>query len=109
MLTGRKFDVAQDLLDVDGVAEIATDIFAEALHGKIFIQMPERANIFRLTEAFTALGARLMMEKLSFGENAAKVGARRIWAGCLSGPECLHAFQFQPRPVGDVVLQFPLG
>jgi hypothetical protein len=27
------------LLDVDGIAEILANIFAEALHGKIFIQM----------------------------------------------------------------------
>jgi hypothetical protein len=34
------------LLDVDGIAEIPADIFAETLHGKIFIQMRERANLF---------------------------------------------------------------
>src|SRR6185437_9348328 len=38
VLAGGEFDVAQDLLDVDGIPEIPANIFAEALHGKIFIQ-----------------------------------------------------------------------
>ena len=47
MILRRDFDVAQDLLDVNGIAEIPANIFAEALHGKIFIQMPGRANNFK--------------------------------------------------------------
>jgi len=47
VLFRRDFEVAQDLLDVDGIAEIPANIFAEALHGKIFIQMAQRANNFR--------------------------------------------------------------
>ena len=46
MLAGGEFDVAQDLPDVDRITEIAANIFAEALHGKIFIQMTRRANLF---------------------------------------------------------------
>ena len=49
MLARGEFDVAQDLAYVDGITEVTANIFAEALHGKIFIQMRERANNFRLT------------------------------------------------------------
>jgi len=49
MLARGEFDVAQDLAYVDGITEVTANIFAEALHGKIFIQTGERANNFRLT------------------------------------------------------------
>ena len=48
MLLRGDFDIAERLLDVDGIAEIPANIFAEALHGKIFIQMRERATRFMI-------------------------------------------------------------
>ena len=57
-MPGGEFEVAQDLLDVDGIAEILADIFAEALHGKIFIQMGERANLFSRARGHGKTGIR---------------------------------------------------